>query len=116
MAKPFNLDAVATEAAGEPFQFTFGGNTYTLPVEPDLVTARLLQKGQVADALGRLLGPEQWDSLVESDEVFTLSHLEALFGAYGEHLGIDMGESPASSSSSKGTARPSKRTSRTGTK
>lgn len=111
MAKPFNLDAVVAEATGEPFRFVFGGDTYEMSPQPDIITARLLQTGQLVAGFERLLGAEQWERLVAASEVLDMPRLVALFEAYADHLGIDLGESEASSSSSKSTARPSKRTS-----
>lgn len=96
---PFDLDAVAAEANGEPFEFTFGGDTYTLPPSVDLRVVGALTAGDVTDALRRLLGAEQWAKLDASDAVFTADQFKALFDAYLAHCGMTTGEAPASTGS-----------------
>jgi hypothetical protein len=108
---PFDLDAVAREAEGEPFPFTFGEEEYVLPPQPDLLAVAAASGGRLDQLLRRLLGEEQWNHMLESPATFTAAHLEALMNAYGEHLGIDMGNSEASPSFYKSTVAPSKRTS-----
>lgn len=108
---PFDLDAVAREAEGEPFEFTFGGEDYELPPQPDLLAVAAAAGGRIDQMLRRLLGEDQWNHMVESPATFNATHLEALMDAYGQHLGIDMGNSEASPSFYKSTVAPSKRTS-----
>ena len=108
---PFDLDAVAREAEGEPFSFTFGGEEYELPPQPDILGAAAATGGRLDVLLRRLLGDDQWNRLLDSPATFTNEHLQALMDAYGAHLGIDMGNSQASPSFYKSTVAPSKRTS-----
>lgn len=96
---PFDLDAIASEANAEPFEFTFGGDTYTLPPSVDLRVVASLTSGDIADALKRLLGAEQWERLEASDAVFTAARFEALLNAYMAHNGLDVGEASASTGS-----------------
>ena len=108
---PFDLDAVVREVEGEPFAFTFGGEEYVLPAQPDILGAAAATGGRLDVLLRRLLGDEQWDRMLASPATFTNEHLETLMDAYGAHLGIDMGNSQASPSFYKSTVAPSKRTS-----
>lgn len=107
----FDLDAVGREAEGEPFTFTFGGEEYVLPAQPDMRVATAASAGRLEEMLERMLGPDQWARLQASPAPFTSVQLDALLTAYGEHLGIDMGNSEASPSFYKSTVAPSKRTS-----
>jgi len=108
---PFDLDALRREAEGEPFYFTFDGDDYELPPQPDFRVATAASAGRLEEMLERLLGEEQWERLAASPAPFTRDQLEALLEAYGEHLGIDMGNSAASPSFYRSTVAPSKRTS-----
>jgi hypothetical protein len=98
---PFDLDAVAAEAAGtgEPFTFTFGGDQYELPARFDVRVIALIGKGDVYDALRTLLGKDQTDRLMASDAVFNDKVFAALIEAYAEHQNVSTGESLASTSS-----------------
>lgn len=108
----FDLDALAREADGEPFVFTFGGDDYELPAQPDIRVAAVAANGQPLELLEQMLGAEQWGRLMESPAVFTPSLLSALLDAYAKHLGLgDVGESEASPSFYRSTVAPSKRTS-----
>lgn len=108
---PFDLDAVASEVTREPFEFTFGGETYTLSPTFDIRIVGHLTEGEVIEALRLTLGDEQWDQMQASETVLTSEQFKALFDAYMKHCGIDAGEASASTGSSRSTGRPSKRTS-----
>lgn len=96
---PFDLDAVASEAAREPFTFTFGGDTYTLPPDVDLRIIGSLTSGDITDALRRMLGEEQWKKLEASPAVLTSDRFSALLNAYLAHSGLNVGEASASTGS-----------------
>lgn len=95
----FNLDAVANEADGIPFDFTFSGEKFQLPPQPDVIAASLFAQGNFHAGLMRMLGPDQWERMLAADEVMTREKLGALLNAYRAHAGADMGESVASTSS-----------------
>lgn len=108
----FDLDALAAEAAGAaPFEFTFGGETYELPGQFDMRAAAALSAGKVYEGLESLLGAAQWARMQAAEQVLTDTMLAALLDRYAEHTGVSLGESSASSSSSRSTGRPSKPTS-----
>lgn len=100
-SKPFDLDAVEAEALGEPFEFTFGGCTYSLPHVQDLDRKILVgaDQGDVA-AMNSLfevgLGNdyEQFNA-----QPMKLRSLEALFKAWLAHCGLEPGELGASTRS-----------------
>lgn len=97
--RPFDLDAVVAEQEPpEPFEFTFGGETYSLPGEPDVRAFAALTAERLDEGLRLLLGAEQWKRMQDSPAHFRQSQLEALIVAYGAHVGADVGESQASSS------------------
>lgn len=99
--KPFDLDAVEAEEAGEPFPFTFGGREYVLPHVQDmdrkvLVAADQGEK-QAMDELFRTgLGA---DYELFNEQPMKLRTLEALFRNWLEHCGLEPGELRASTSS-----------------
>lgn len=102
----FDLDAAVAEARGEgrtPFEFTFAGNHYTLPPEPDLPTLDALASGEPIDALRALLGETQYDSLVGGGG-FTMTVFKQMLDAYLTHVKVESGESVASANSSEATA------------
>lgn len=111
MTEPFDLDALAAEADGEPFTFIFGGETYELPPRIDFRVGVALREGDEYEAIRRMLG-DQWDRVLASDAVFTGALAGQLLRAYLDHSKADAGESVASSRSSKSTAGRSKRTSK----
>lgn len=108
----FDLDA----ALGEPFEFTFGGQTFTLPSDVDLATVEKLQAGETVAALQALMGDEQYARIEALPQVFGARAFAAVMDAYFQHLGIRQGESSASTDSSKSTGGPSKQTSNGSTK
>lgn len=115
----FNLDkAIAEESpTRQPFTFVFDGITYELPAEIDIRAVAAISNGRMDDGLRLLLNPEQWEAIQASPKLFSSSVLDKLFAAYAAHVnGTPMGESSASTGSSKSTGRPSKRTSSTTTK
>lgn len=116
MGDVFDLDALRREAAGEPFRFSLGSEEFDLPVQMDQRAALLFaaadrDPGKAEQAFRMLLGVEQWERLLAVPEVVTFDMLVGLMAAYGEHVGISLGESPASSNSSNRAARRSRRTS-----
>ena len=118
----YSIDAARAqraEANGEPFDFEYRGEKYTLPREFSL---------DMTEAVGDLPARDSIPGLrvlltallAEQAERFpvgsmTGEDLLGLFDAYFEHTGIRLGESETSPSSSQSTARPSKQTSKRST-
>lgn len=99
--KPFDLDAVEAEASGEPFEFTFGGRTYTLPHLKD-IDRRVLDAADQGDiaAMKEAFRTGLGDDFEEFDaQPMKLGTLDALFRAWTEHSGLQPGESRASTRS-----------------
>lgn len=98
---PFDLDAVVAEGEGnpEPFEFTFGGDSYQLPPRIDIRAIGRLQQGDVLDALKVMLGDEQHARLMASPAVFNDTRFAALLEAYAAHQNTTAGESSASTPS-----------------
>ena len=88
----FDLDAVANEATAASFEFTFGGESFTLPPTIDVLAVASIEEGKLYDGLHRLLGDGQWERMLALDAVFDESKLVALLEAYGKHIGISLGE------------------------
>lgn len=107
-----DLDQLAAEAEHASFEFTFNEETYELPGNPDYKAMIALQHGRIIEALELLLGPDQFDRIDGSDKTLGISQVVALIEAYAEFLGLTLGESMASSSSSKSTATRSRPTSK----
>jgi hypothetical protein len=96
----FDLDAVLAEGvAPTPFRFRFGGEDYELPAHVDLRAIAAFDAGRLDDALRLMLGAEQYQRLQRSSAVFDQQAFVALFEAYSEHEGSNLGESPASTDS-----------------
>jgi hypothetical protein len=114
-APPFDLRALAHDETHVPFRFIADdGNEFTLP-EPgdlDIGIVSTLDGSQPVELFRFLLG-DQWDAFAASGT--PMRKLNPLLKAWGEHSGIDLGESSASPPSSKPTARRSRPTSRTTT-
>lgn len=110
----FDLDAVlAEEAEQPPFTFTFDRHKYSLPATPDVRAIAAITAGRLDEGLRLLLNPDQWQRIQDSPKVLTATALGKVFDAYIEYGdGLTVGESAASTRSSKSTARPAKRTSK----
>lgn len=111
----FDLSAAIAEANAKkapvaPFEFDFAGEKYTLPARVDLRAAALLRRDALR-GLELLLGAEQWKRMLAGNEVFDEDGLMILIENYAAHTGSTLGESSASSTSSKRTVKPSRRTS-----
>lgn len=108
--KPYDLDAAIREGKAEhdlePFEFTFNGDTFSLPADFDLSALDLLDAGNLAGAFLRLLGNEQRARLDALPASFGIVALAKVMDAYMVHLGIDVGELSASTASSVSTAKP----------
>lgn len=107
----FDLDAVGNEADESPFTFRFGGQLFELPASPDMVAFAALAEGKLYSGLQAMLGPDQWEKMVGTKATFNLDKLTALMEQYTAHIGLSLGKSQASTSSSKSTAGQSRRTS-----
>jgi hypothetical protein len=100
----FDLDAISNDDDPQPFPFTLGGETFTLPGTLDLVAASYLSEAdrnpaRFNDSLAKMLGAEQWERLKASPAVLDHERYKALMDAYRVHLGVSSGESPASTDS-----------------
>jgi hypothetical protein len=107
-AAPFDLRALDDPEGPPPFRFIAeDGNTFTLPGPGDLNVAMVLEIGEAppAKVFRMLLGP-QWDAFADSNT--PMRKIERLLQAWGEHYGLDLGESSASPDSSATTAAPSR--------
>jgi len=102
----FDLDAVIAEREKKPpFVFRFGGESYSLPTRPDVRAAAALGAGRLDDGLRMMLGQAQWERLQEAEAVFDDQALLSIMEAYQKHTGDDLGESKASTRSSRNTAK-----------
>lgn len=95
----FDLDAVEHDAAATPFDFTFGGEAYSLPAQVDLIAAAALESGQLNAGLRKMLGEAQWTRICESSAVLDQTKLRKLMEEYAKHVGLSLGESAASTGS-----------------
>lgn len=107
----FDLDAFIAEAADKPFTFTFDGQRYELPSDPDFFVITNFVNGNLLTAFRRLMGDEQFKRMDASAKPFGAKALTELFDRYMKFAGLSLGKSPASSRSSRGTGRSSNRTS-----
>ena len=107
----FKLDSYEREANAEPFEFEFDGDVYTLPPDFDMRHASLFTEGRVLDGLEAILGAEQWERLNASPKILSVNRVNDLLEAWCEHIGVEVGESPASSRSVRRAAARSKPTS-----
>lgn len=109
----FDLDAVIAERKTErtPFEFTLAGETFQLPDELDGPGMLQVNDGDFEGGLTRLLGREGYERIMATGHPLGDVTLDALFGAWADHLGIDLGEALASAASSNRTARRSRPTS-----
>jgi hypothetical protein len=127
MSQPFDLDAAVTEAAGEPFAFTWGGQSFKLPSVLELDIEIQLQ---LIDLIERLdnTNPDPksllsvFDLIVGKDVLAQMRAVRPVGGAalmvlvdkWLSGQGGALGKLPASPASSASTAPPSKQTSRSG--
>lgn len=107
---PYHVDAIAREADPNPWEFEFGGETYTLPSDLDMRAMAALNGGRLDDALRILIGPEQWERMQASSYVFGPKQLNDLMQTYLSDLGIDLGKPLPSTDSSPNTPTPLRRT------
>lgn len=97
MTEPFDLNAVIAEAAGEPFTFKLGDETYELPASPDMQLLAILAGGKLDEMLPALFGAAQYARFVESGAKLPAAAFDALLSKYMEHAGVDVGEASGSS-------------------
>lgn len=114
----FDLDAFIADqlAAGQPFELTFGGETFVLPSQPDPRAAALFDAGLYGKSFELMLGNEQYARFMASQAPLTRDAVIEVIRRHAAHAGASVGESSASSDSSGSTARRSKRTSNGSTK
>lgn len=107
----FELDALDREAKAEPFEFRFDGEIYTLPPDFDMRHAALFTEGDVLGGLEAVLGTEQWERLSASPKMLSIGKVNQLLEEWCASIGVELGESAASSRSSRRAAARSKPTS-----
>lgn len=115
----FDLDAYVASQDPGPFVFTFGGQEWTWPPQPDLrsVGHLIANPPRVVDALELMFKPADWERFIaHTGGGLNETAIVELFQQHAKHAGSSLGESSASSGSSKSTARPSKPTSKSGTR
>lgn len=112
---PINLDAFVAEALGEPRPVELHGNRYELPPEFPVVAIILFQQTKVYEALKCLFG-EDVDALLVAEAGLSINGLgELLVAIASEVYDLDLGESPASGSSSPKSGKPLRPTSKRAT-
>ena len=96
----FDLEAALGDEP-EPFQFTFGGETYEIPADDiDVRILAIAETGRFDIAMEYLLGADQWEKLASSGRKIGLKRCHALFDAYAKHVqGVSSGESSGSTGS-----------------
>jgi hypothetical protein len=106
----FDLDALERDDTPEPFAFTIGGRIFYLaaPSDVDWHGQTAFNGGDPTEVMPLLLG----DQFADFDQ-FAIPgwKLDKLIVAWGRHNGITIPESPASSTSSRATGKPSRPTS-----
>jgi hypothetical protein len=107
MADILDLDELEPSST-PPFQFKFGGETFTCR-NPEGFDARHLS-ARIAEAesdpgalLHLMLGDDQWALLDSIEKEFTLAHLGRLSDDWLEHHGLSVPKSSGSSKRSKAT-------------
>lgn len=113
----FDLDAWISDrfASSEPFTFTFGGEEYELPPQPDPRAAALFDTGQYGHSFALMLGPEQHRKFMASSAPLTRDAVIEVLRRHAAHAGASLGESSASSDSSENTGKRSRPTSNSST-
>jgi len=104
-----DLDARRKQRTRAPKTLTVDGETYPLAPALPVMVGELLAKGEILDALTLILGAENAQLLAPGFDIDDLTDLCT------EEYGISMGESPASSSSSKPSGARSRPTSKRST-
>ena len=94
MSSAFDLDkasAAAAEAAGDPFTFTWAGESFTVPPAKQWTVAIVAPAaaGQIIETMELLLG-DQWEAFRKGEP--TLATIEALFQAVAADQGLTPGE------------------------
>lgn len=109
----FDLDAFVAESLGEPFVFKFGGEEFTVAPAPDMRIIAEFDGGSMMVCLQLMLGDdyERFAAIPTKTAILTRDGLLKLLTQWTKHQRASLGESSASTGSSKSTGRPSKRTS-----
>lgn len=107
----FDLDAFIAESLGEPFVFKFGGEKFTLAPAPDMRIIAEFDGGDMTECLRRTFGAEydRFAAVPPEKGILTRDGLLELLKRWAMHQRASLGESSASTGSSKSTGRPSKR-------
>lgn len=101
-----DVDAIMAERVEKPpYVFRFGGEIYNLPPRADFRAIAAMSQGELDKAMRLLMGQSQWERLQDAEAVFTDETLKVVMDGYQAHMGEDLGESKASTRSSKNTAR-----------
>lgn len=101
-----DIDAIMAERDEKPpYVFTFGGEVYSLPARIDIRAVAAMSRGDLDVSMRLLLGQAQWERLQASESVFNDETLTVVMDKYQEHMGEALGESKASTKSSRSTAK-----------
>lgn len=116
----YDLDAlVVEEELAPPFRFRWGGKTFEMPLmlAMSLADQLDLESANANDSMRIIMG-DAFDDLMAAKgpdgKPLSAGRAKGLIAAWLKHQGLEPGESQASSRSSANTARPSRRTSRSG--
>lgn len=123
--QPFDLDAAVNDKAGQPYQFTWGGQPFEIPpvlsmdIETQLDLMERIERLDQADAkqlfevIKLVIGESTLEQMRAARPISAVA-LMTVIQEWMAHQGPDLGKSSASSPSSANGARPSKPTSRSG--
>lgn len=96
----FDVDALMAERDDRPFRFRWAGETWQFPPRMDVRVVQAVDQGDVLGALEMLLGPEQWQQLVDVPEVLDAVTLKVVIDRYVEKQGLSVPNSARPSRSS----------------
>jgi len=111
----YDLDALVVDAeSAPPFRFKWRDEVWEMPLMNAMPFRDQLdlEEATVEESMGLIMGAEQFERFIS--EPISTGRMRDLIAAWQRFQGLEPGESRASSRSSKNTARPSKRTSRSG--
>lgn len=111
----YDLDALVVEAENAPpFKFKWRGEVWQMPLMNAMQFRDQLdlENATVEESMRLIMGEDQFEQFIA--EPISTGRMRDLIAAWQRFQGLEPGESAASSRSSRSTARPSKRTSRSG--
>lgn len=87
-----DIDAIEVEATGQPFVFKFAGKQFIVPNVVDFRIAPKLRAGDWGGAVEMIVGPVQWQAIVDSGEVLSLERAMAIVNGFTAHVGASAGK------------------------